>query len=150
MTPVGLLRFPLWTTIRDLEDMEAIAGYGVAEEELSRELARFDGWKEGYDHPWYPVLDLDRGHSPELVRAQFTLPDGASRLGYLIDTFCFGIFFEEEAYIFNKNLPDLAKTEAERMANAMKLAPTLGDIRYEASLVPNESSITTGTIKAFW
>jgi len=58
------------------------------------------------------------------IRSRFEAPDGLSFDGYLVGTrtfFAFGIFIEDQEYLINLNLPDMAGNTITEMSEVLGL-----------------------------
>ncbi|MBW2242260.1 MAG: hypothetical protein JRH01_09755 [Deltaproteobacteria bacterium] len=146
----ALVSHPVWSHWAPEVDRERVLAWGVAEEELDRQIELFESCGPV---PLYPVLDLaDLGDRKDLVVAtRFEAADGARLWGYLLEPHAFGIFHLGEEYSFNRNLPAFSEREAERLAAALG---TSADMIFPLFFhVDDEIPVTAGNegeITRFW
>jgi len=110
-TPSAFEEHPAWAPYEDPEDHEALLSWGVDPVRLDQALNSFDGFAEGYTHPLYPVLDIDSfkklGHL--FLATMFTLANGRTVRGFMIDDYAFGMFIGDDYAMFNVRLPDICR-----------------------------------------
>ena len=141
---------PVWAPFRGSADREMILGWGVAPEQIEREIERF-----AYcgTEPMFPVLAFDP--LPEIVgvvlAAVFTAADGRELEGYVIGNRAFGVFAAECEFPFNRGLGEAAGRTAGRLAAAMDpVAGSLFPLRYRTGILAVDGEEIAGEIEAFW
>lgn len=118
--PAEFEEHPVWSVHSDAREIEEIVSWGVDREELRQQLQPTLICSEEFV---YPVLQLDElpARQSLLLRASFLTPSGRRLGGYLVNhpPQCIGLFVDGEAFLFNRNLPELARESLESMQRCL-------------------------------
>lgn len=150
LSPADFLYHPVWVQFEDPDDFDLITSWGVDGAWLKKELRSFDGFNEGYTHPFYPLLDFSGWRFyGYFVGARFTLSNGHHVQGYVADTHCFAWFLTNGVITINKNQPELAKKAAFQLQQAFSASGSVFPMNYTlATEVPGRP--IDGVLDSFW
>ena len=142
---------PMWADFIDGTDRARVLGWGVAADDLDRELRKYDYCGR---NPLYPVLDVaDADSSGTLVNSsvalRFELENGRQLSGYRVGTASFVLFVEEREFCLNPSLPGRCRAEAARLAETLGLQPgSLLPLRFVECIAAADGQPKHGTIEA--
>lgn len=146
-----LAQHPVWHHFDEGRDRARILAWGVAPEQLAREVARFQTCGP---EPLYPVLALDAlPEVPNLNIAVVLETAGGARLeGYLVEPHAFGVYVGDLEIVFNQQLPARGGRQAQTVADAMGIdVRRLFPLRYRAPGVRRlDGRPVEGEIPRYW
>ena len=112
---------PAWADYSEPEDIEEIVSWGVERAAVVEQLERV----RYSDEFVFPVLRTEPLPSFRFLflRANFVSADGTRFTGYVIgqNPYCVAVFYGDDEFAFNANLPDLGEQELARLRQSSKL-----------------------------
>lgn len=146
----ALERHPVWASFEAAIDRGLLLAWGIPEEILNREFARYEFCGH---QPLYPVLQLDPlPQQPHLiVQMTFETASGRSLQGYLLAPYAFGIFVNGREFCFNRNLSTLSGRVATELERALGTAQQpIFPLQYASELRTDAGDPISGEISRFW
>ena len=150
ITREALERHPVWAHFEQAEDRDVILGWGVHEQTVDDQIARYEFCGP---QPLFPVLELDplplRPHL--ILCVTFESARGATMPGYLLEPHAFGVFAGDREFCFNRIMAPIAARAAAGLAAAVDCEPEqLFPLAYTSDLRTHAGHAIRGEIAAFW
>ena len=146
----ALEKHPVWAHFESPEDRETILGWGVAPERVDSEFNRYEYCGPP---PLYPVFELDPLPPQQhlVVGVTFESSHGIRCAGYLLEPHAFGVFVGDGEFCLNRNLAQLSKQVALRLASALDTSTDrLFPLRYACEFRNHHGIAIQGRLEAFW
>jgi hypothetical protein len=123
LTRADLAAHPVWADFHEERDRTRLLEWGVTNERLDEEIARYDYCGRS---PLYPVLALKGAGelANPSVALCFTTKAGLELPGYRLGKQAFGVFVGDSEFCLNPSLPSRALRELEKLAAALTVAVT--------------------------